>query len=209
MAKLAIAGIAAPILFAALVVAQGLLHPGYSHVAMPISALAVEPYGWIQNVNFYVFGLLMSAYTIGLHQGMVTTRAAVIGPGILLLSGVGLVLAGMFPMVRDASGALVEPPGHAAASILAFLGGGIGLAVLSRRMSRDPAWQNLANYALASGIVIVVLFLAMAILAVPDDAPLHAWFGLLQRVVLVVWFPCTIVLALRLLRVAQTATTRP
>jgi hypothetical protein len=32
---------------------------------------------------------------------------------------------------------------------------------------------------------------------------LHPWLGLLQRVVLAVWFPCVIVLALRLLRVAR------
>jgi hypothetical membrane protein len=68
MAKLAVAGIAAPILFTALVVIQGLLQPDYSHIVMPISALAVWPYGWIQNANFYVFGSLMTATAIGRHR---------------------------------------------------------------------------------------------------------------------------------------------
>ena len=53
------------------------------------------------------------------------------------------------------------------------------------------------------GFTIVVLFVVMAALAVPEDGPLHPWFGLLQRVVLAVWFPCTIVTAIRLLRVAR------
>jgi hypothetical membrane protein len=200
MAKLAVAGIAAPILFTALVVIQGLLQPDYSHIVMPISALAVWPYGWIQNANFYVFGSLMTATAIGRHRGMRPSRAGVVGPGILMLSGVGLMLAGVFPMIKDASGAIVEPPGHAVASILAFLGAGIGLALMSGRMSRDPAWQSLSDYTRACGIAIVILFMVMASFAVADDAPLHSWFGLLQRVVLAVWLPCTIVLAARLLR---------
>jgi len=40
----------------------------------------------------------------------------------------------------------------------------------------------------------------MAGLAVPEGGALHPWFGLLQRVVLAVWFPCTFLLSLRLLR---------
>ena len=122
---------------------------------------------------------------------------------ILVLSGIGLVLAGLFPMIRDASGALREPAGHAAAAFLAFLGAGVGLIVTSRRMVLDPAWRVLAGYALTSGIVIVALFPVMGVLAVPEDGPLHPWFGLLPRVVLLVWFPCTMVLALRLLRIAR------
>jgi hypothetical protein len=36
---------------------------------------------------------------------------------------------------------------------------------------------------------------------VPDDAPLHDWAGLMQRLTVGVWFPCTIILALRLRRI--------
>ena len=70
MSHLAVAGIVAPIIFAVLVVAQGLLQPDYSHIAMPISALATWPAGWIQTLNFYVFGVLMTAYAAGLHFGI-------------------------------------------------------------------------------------------------------------------------------------------
>ena len=37
------AGIAGPIWFTALVIVQGILQPDYSHIAMPISALAASP----------------------------------------------------------------------------------------------------------------------------------------------------------------------
>ena len=39
----------------------------------------------------------------------------------------------------------------------------------------------------------------------PPGAPLHAWFGLFQWVLLAVWLPCTVVLALRLLGLARAA----
>ncbi len=70
-------------------------------------------------------------------------------------------------------------------------------------MARDPSWRSLASYSLGSGIAIAVLFLATGPLAVPDDAPLHDWAGLLQRATVAVWFACASLLVLRLLRVAR------
>jgi hypothetical protein len=64
-------------------------------------------------------------------------------------------------------------------------------------------WRSVATYTLASGIAIVVLFVATFALVIPSDAPLHSWGGSVQRVTIAVWFPCTIVLALRLLRVVR------
>jgi hypothetical protein len=63
IAALAAAGIAGPVLFVVFVLVQSLLHPDYSHVALPISALAAWPGGWVQNANFVVFGLLMTKPT--------------------------------------------------------------------------------------------------------------------------------------------------
>jgi uncharacterized protein (DUF983 family) len=88
---------------------------------------------------------------------------------------------------------------------MTFLGGGIGLIVMSRRMARDPRWQSVATYALATGITMLVLILVGGGLVRSPGAPLHELFGLFQWVLLAVWLPCTIVLALRLLRLARAA----
>jgi NhaP-type Na+/H+ and K+/H+ antiporter len=85
-----------------------------------------------------------------------------------------------------------------------FLSSALGLIVVSRRLAADPRFRHLASYALAAGITGVALFVLMGVFVVPEDAPLHAWAGLAQRIVIVVvLFPCTIVLALRLLRVTR------
>jgi hypothetical protein len=54
-----------------------------------------------------------------------------------------------------------------------------------------------------TSVVLAVLFGVLAALAIPDSGPLHPWAGLLQRLVLAVWFPCLVVLATRLRKVAR------
>ena len=85
-----------------------------------------------------------------------------------------------------------------------FLSSALGLIVVSLRLAADPRFRHLAGYALAAGMTGVALFVLMGVFVVPEDAPLHAWAGLAQRIViLVVLFPCTVVVALRLLRVTR------
>jgi hypothetical membrane protein len=172
-------------------------------VADPISALAAGPSGWVQDVNFLVFGALMIAYAIGLHLGVRPTRWGVVGLAFLVLSGAGLVWAGLFPST-DATGARWDDRVlHIVAFPMTFLGGRLGLIVMSRRMAGDPRWRRVATYALATGIAVLLLLLAGAGPVRPPGAPLHPSWGLFQWALLAVWFPCTVVLALRLLRVAR------
>lgn len=201
-AVLAAAGLVGPTLFTLVFLALGLAHSDYSHVALPVSALATWKGGWVQSVNFIVFGALMIGFALGLHLGIRQARAGALGPALLGISGVGLIVAGLFPW-QSADGAFVVPAGHLAGAFLTFVGAGAGLVAISRRMARDPNWQRVANYALGSGIAIVTLFMVIGALARAPGAPLHPWLGLLQRATLAVWFPCTIVLAWRLNGVAR------
>jgi len=204
ISALAVAGIAGPIIFVLGVVVQSLFHPDYSQVRLPISALAAWPGGWVQSANFVVFGLLTIACAIGLQLGVRPTRLGAFGPALLVLSGVGLLIAGVFPW-KVVEGDFVVPAGHLLGALLSFLGTGSGFIVVSRRMAADPRWRGVATYALLSGIAIVALFVMTFALVIPPSAPLHSWGGLVQRMTLVAWFPCTVVLALRLLRVARVA----
>ena len=95
------------------------------------------------------------------------------------------------PMAESVSALEAGPGGWVQQVMRPTRAGVVGPAIL--------VW-SLATYALATGIALLVMFVAFGVLVGPDDAPLHPWAGLAQRVVLAVWFSCTIVLALRLLR---------
>jgi hypothetical membrane protein len=205
VARLAWAGIIGPVLFTATFVAQESLRTDeYNPLAETVSALEAGPNGWIQQINFVVFGLLTIAFAVGLQLGLRRTRLGLLGPALLLVSGIGLLLAAGFPLQEDAAGVTYDPGGHLIAGLIFFLTSAVGLITLSRRLARDPSWQSLASYSLAAGVVSLLGFVAMGILVMPDDAPLHEWAGLAQRMLIVlVLFPCRVVLSMRLLRVAK------
>jgi hypothetical membrane protein len=205
-ARLIVAGLVAPFPFIALVVLQG-FQPGYSHVLHPISALAALPLGWLQNINFYVVGMLMIGYAVGLHSALPSARRALLGPALIALSAVGLILCGVFPW-RQENGTFVEPPGHVVGAVLAFVGTSIGHMLVSRRMRADPQWKDIASYVFASGITMLLLFFAVAY-ALEPGSPLQPWTGALQRLLVAIWFTCTFVVALRGSRIKVTTMGRP
>lgn len=201
MKRLALAGVVGPIGFVTLVIVQGIMQPDYDHIAMPISALAAWPAGWLQNLNFFVFAALMAAFAIGLNDAIRPTRFGFLGIALLLANALGFCMAGLFPWI-SVDGVPTETPQHVVAAILTFTSASIGLAVLSRRMAADPLWQDLSAYVLGTGLVMLALFIVVGGFAIDEGAPLHRWAGLLQRVLVTVWFVCLLVVARRVLRLA-------
>jgi hypothetical membrane protein len=176
----------------------------YDPVAEPVSALEAGTNGWIQQLNFVVFGLLTIAFALGLNRGLRPTRTGLIGPALLIISGLGLLHAAIFPLREDAAGVTYDPGLHFIAGFTFFLSSALGLTVVSRRLARDARWRGIATYTLIAGIVALVGFAVGAGLVVRDEAPLHDWAGLYQRfMIIAVIFPSRIVLSLRLLRVAS------
>jgi hypothetical membrane protein len=198
------AGIVGPILFTATYMAQELFRQDeYSPVAEPVSALEAGPNGWVQQANFVVFGLLTLAFAVGLHRGIRPTRAGIVGPALFFVSGIGLMLAGVFPLEEDAAGVTYDPGGHFVAGVMFFGTSAAALITVSPRLARDPRWQGLGMYVRVCGLLAVAGFVLLGVFAIPDDAPLHDWAGLAQRVVILgILFPARIVLALRLSKVA-------
>lgn len=194
---LALAGLAVPVWFTAMVVIQGELHPRYSHVAMPISALAALPMGWMQNLTFAVAGVLVIALVTALHRSVRQTQRRDAGHVLLLIGGAALAMNAVFPW-RVVDGVPTEPTTHAASAITTFLATALGMMVVSRRMTTDERWRGLAGYTRWSGALVLILFLVLGFFAIEDSAPLHRWTGLIQRVLVAVWFVWMIVVALRI-----------
>jgi hypothetical membrane protein len=191
---LALAGFVGPLWFTTLIVVQGLLHPEYSHVKLPISALAAFPTGWLQNLNFCVTGVFMILFIIGLNGGVRPTPRGRAGFALLLIGATALMMNGVFPWTMI-DGVPTEPPAHAASAITTFASTGVGMIVFSRRMTADARWRSCATYTLWSGILVLVLFVIVGFFAVDEGAPLHEWTGLIQRILAAVWLVWIIKLA--------------
>jgi hypothetical protein len=202
----AVAGMIGPLLFTVGFVVQGLFrHDEYDPIAETVSALEAGPNGWIQQLNFFVFGILMMIFGAGLGFGLRTRRRR-IASAIVVWWAVGLLMAGLFPLRENADGQTYDPTGlHQPNGAVFFLSTWVGLAILSWCLRSDLRWRDLVPYTMITSVALAVLFGVLAALAIPDLGPLHPWAGLLQRVVLVVWFPCLVVLAARLQKVARAA----
>jgi hypothetical protein len=199
------AGLVGPALFTVVFLAQEAFRRSeYSPMAEPVSALEAGPHGWVQQVNFLVFGVLTLAHAWGQHQGMARTRGGIAGPAALFVTGIGLFVAAAVPVREDAAGISIQPFGHLVGGLLFFLGSPLALILLSRRMSRDGEWRDLATYTLAVGLALAAAAVLTMGLVLPDDAPLHDQAGLAQRIIILgLLFPCRMIMAGRLLRVAR------
>jgi hypothetical protein len=166
----ALAGVVGPLLFTlGFFLQEAFRHDEFSPVAEPVSALEAGPNGWIQQVNFVVFGLMILTFAFGLNRGLSPTRMGALGPALLCVAAVGLFLAAAFPLREDAAGVTYD----------------LGFHFVARR---DVLPEHIGGPAgaVASGVA-------------GDSAPLHDYAGLAQRtVLLLVTFPCLVTLALRL-----------
>jgi hypothetical membrane protein len=196
----ALAGIVGPLLFTlGFLVQEAFRREEFSPLAEPVSALEAGPNGWIQQVNFGVFGLMMLTFAVGLNRGVAATRSGTLGPALLGVAGVGLVLAAAFPLREDAAGVTYDPGFHFVAGVTFFLSTSLALLTLSRRLSKDSHWRGLATYAAACGVLALIGFVVLGRFAIPDGAPLHDYAGLAQRmIILLVTFPCLVALGARL-----------
>ncbi len=157
----ALAGIAAPIIFTVLVVAESLARPGYSQVADFVSQLGVGPYAMVQNINFFIFGAFAWVFAFSLEANLPSTRkralkyatTSMITVSVaIIIAGIALVLWDAFPdnyaylMLHNLTSFVVFFS-FVAAQLLTWrtLGGSRG------------SWGRYPTYSLASGVVTLVL----------------------------------------------------
>ena len=193
-----LAGILAPLLYAATVVLGGLLTPGYSHVADPISALIQSgaPAKPILDLLFTAYNLLLIGFGLGLsavfaERGEPISRLA---PAMLALIGaLGLVMA---PLPMDPIGATptVRGTAHIVIAGLQSLSTIIAILAVAVSLRRYPARRRFSAY---SQVTLAILLLSggLAAWAVAHRSPLT---GLAERVTIGAFQQWVFVLAVRL-----------
>lgn len=151
------------VLFTTTYLIEGVTRPDYSAWQQAISALSLGPGGWVQQVNFVVFGLITIstafAWRILLKGGV----GANWYPIFRALEGLGLIVDGFFsqdPAFGYPKGAALTVTLHgrihvifAFVSITAIA---LGFFVLARRMANEPGWRGWTTYSVITGLLTIV-----------------------------------------------------
>jgi hypothetical membrane protein len=197
------AGTAGPVLFFAVVLAEGFLRPDYHPLRQTISELSLGPRGWIQTANFIVFGVLFLVFAAGMRAAVTRGPAARWGGRLLLLIGLGVLGCGLFP----AEG---WPPSSMStagllhlvcAMVLIFALLPVATGLMCRGFATDPRWRSLAALTGAASFVTLVLLVAGLSLMSPPGEPAgigNDYAGLIQRVDVGVFLAWQIAAARRL-----------
>ena len=196
--RAALAGIVGPVMFGGIVALLDVLQydflvaTGNSPLSdNPISVNALGPYGWLQTISFFIFGLLILLFTVGLHRDISGGQGSRVGPALLGIFGVAMLLSS--GTIEDAH--FSDPPTlHAWMHVIGFL---LFLAALTPsyffmwwRLRKDPRWAGYDWYTLATGMLVVLLIFSDPLKAL-DTAQHAAWWGAAGRLHLLIgmgWF---------------------
>lgn len=201
---LALCGVIAPILFTILVLVGGFFYPGYSHATHAISELGgvTARYPLIQNINFFLVGILIMAFSVGLHRCIGGGRGSKLGP--ILFGTFGLITTVAQPFLPlDPGGEFVTLTGtlHNVTGLGSFLFAVAGIFVTSRRLKQDPSWQSYRNFSVISSIVALISLVAWIVIA--KGAGIGAVNGVLQRIFVGIVFLWIEVIAIRLFKLSR------
>jgi hypothetical protein len=200
------AGIIGPTLFVAVFTLEGWLRPGYAPLGMYVSALSLGPRGWIQIVNFVVFGLLLLAFTRGVAAEFQSGKASRAGPILLTIIAISYLVSG--PFVMDPTG--TPPTQMTLHGTLHGIFGGIVFSLMPascfvflRRFREDPKWQFLQWWTLALGAIVAAAVVLLTVATkLPDSQNVfNEWLGLIQRTAIVPFMIWLFTFALGLRRV--------
>jgi hypothetical protein len=162
------AGTAGGLVFTGVYLAEGATRAGYRALAQPISALSLGPGGWVQQLNFIVFGVLVCLSAAGWRAALAPGRGSLAFPVLRVIAGVGLVMDGLF--AQDPSGGY--PPGaragtatvhgqlHTLFAVITITALAAGCFVLAARFAAEPLWRRWAAFAAAAGVATIVFIAA-------------------------------------------------
>lgn len=189
-------GIAVPVLSTIVLLTVNHLHPGYSLTKQRISELGAPgaPYAALLNTaGLGASGLLLVALSLGLYLEFRNRSAARIGSVLIGVSGIALVMAGIFPCSVDSAGTSVSAIAH---GVFARIG---EFAIMSAALAM---WLGLKGHAGWRGLSFLSLTVAVVAVALYVPYQFHflaPWKGAIQRFLVLVFLIWIELMSIKLL----------
>lgn len=164
------------VLFNVVYFSLGAIVPHYNMMRQPISHLMQLQDGWIQSINFIVFGLSICAFAVALRCELQR------GFGLLLLplshwaTGLTMIMAGIF----------TNEPLQSWLLLTSFIFVLISFQLFAIRFSGDRRWKGWTAYTIVSMVVMIAL-VARFIYCVDADGPYAGVYERLAVVIRLVW----------------------
>lgn len=202
-------GLAAPILYIAVVVFGAAIRPGYNHILHAISELSAAgaPNKSLMDTFFSIYNLLVMAFAVGLFrlaaQGteFSTKWSGQWGAGVVGL--VGLSGFAMFFFPQDPTGTPLTVVGtfHMIFAGVASLGSIAAVLLVAFWFRANPGLKKYWIYSLVSGLIILI----SGGLTASAMASGSTIFGLLERVTIGTFELWILIVTIKLLRQEQAA----
>ena len=177
--------LAGSILFNVVYFSLGAISTHYDMMRQTISDLELLRHGWIQSVNFIVFGLSVCAFAVALRNRLQNGFGAVLLQIFHWLTGLGLILAGIF----------IHEPVHSSLLILSFVSVLASFVLFAIRFAGDPRWKGWATYTILSTVLMLLAFARFAYCHYND----YPYAGIFERLVVVVRLAWVIFFIIKLL----------
>lgn len=193
------AGVGGPVQFTAVTAAVGLVRPGYSPVADPVSDLGVGPLAGLVNASLVVLGACLVVFVVGFAtrtRELLPRRPRRVGAVLLALPGLGFAAAGLIPL--DSPVSMLH---WLVGATLTFFPPPVALVLVGTWMRRSPGLRALGRLSAGAGLVLVPLVVAMFLAFAPVSPfePLGLG-GLAERLVFLVLLGWYVLAAVALLR---------
>jgi hypothetical protein len=168
---------------------EAFLHADYASMRHAVSSLSVGEFGWLQDINFILTGILTLSLAFGVSNALRARSGSVWVPILLTIAGIGFIGSGFFttdPLNGYPPGTpvLPAPPTPSGSMHLFFAALIFGLPATGLVLARHFDDQNERRWALYSRVT-AFAFMALYLITIAGflqvDGLVH-YAGLLQRI---------------------------
>jgi len=200
IAVLAVAGIAGPVLFWALLLLAQSLYPGYNPRKDSVSRLIFGPFGWLQTMNFCLLTVFTSAFGAAVYLYIAKSLSGRLASLLIILTGLAQLLSAVFRVD-------VNPYGpkslayivHNAVFIVSAGSFPFGAALLVPSLLSDERWRPFACVTVGAAAVVLTLELVWLVARSLRPRLVDPWFGVYERVLLSIPLAWMVAISVRLL----------